>query len=318
MNIVSSAEIPPYMQDHFTATYPSHQFQFCSGMEEAGPYIQSADILLTYGEDLTDELIEQAVELKWIMVLSAGIDELPFEAIKKKGIIVTNSRGIHKIPMGEYAIGMLLQVCRNTELFIDSQRSHQWARGERAGLQEISNKTMVIVGAGAIGQELARLAKAFRMKTIGVSHSGTEKSYFDEMYTQKDLATVLPNADFVVSILPSTKETRGFFRMEHFEKMKPTAIFLNMGRGDAVSGETILDALDRGEIAHAILDVFEQEPLPADHPLWDHKKVTMTPHVSGASPEYLPRAMDIFEENLEKYVSGDRKLVNAIQLDRGY
>ncbi|WP_053217143.1 D-2-hydroxyacid dehydrogenase [Virgibacillus senegalensis] len=318
MNIVSSAEIPQDMQNHFTATYPSHQFRFCNEMEEAKQYIGSADILLTYGEDLTDELIDQAASLKWIMVLSAGIDEMPFQAIKKKGIIVTNSRGIHKIPMAEYAIGMLLQVCRNTELFIDSQRSHQWARGERAGLREISNKTMVIVGAGAIGQEVARLAKAFRMKTIGVSHSGTERSYFDEMYKPKDLTSILSTADFVVSVLPSTKETRGFFREEHFDKMRPSAIFLNMGRGDAVASETIIHALDRGKIAHAILDVFEQEPLPADHPFWDHEKVTMTPHVSGASPEYLPRAMDIFEENLEKYESGETVLVNTINLDRGY
>ncbi|SDK33735.1 D-2-hydroxyacid dehydrogenase [Sediminibacillus albus] len=318
MIILSSAPLPEDIRKHLQANYPTYDFHFCNDIEEARPLLSKAEVLLTYGEDLTDTLIDEAEQLKWIMVLSAGMDEMPFEEIKRKRILVTNSRGIHKIPMAEYAISMILQVSRNAALFLDCQRNHQWARGERAGLQEITSKTMVIVGAGAIGQEVARLAKAFRMKTMGISTTGTAKANFDEMYTQKDFPSVLANADFVISVLPSTEETKGFFRYEHFERMPESAIFLNMGRGDAVAGETIIKALDDRQISHAVLDVFEQEPLPEDHPLWDHEKVTVTPHVSGASPEYLPRAMDIFEENLEKYLSGSKQLINHIDLDRGY
>ena len=129
---------------------------------------------------------------------------------------------------------------------------------------------------------------------------------------------VLPQADFVVSVLPSTTATRGFFRDEHFQQMKNSAVFLNIGRGDAVSSETVLKALDEGEVSHAVLDVLEQEPLPPDSPLWSHEKVTITPHVSGHSPHYLPRAVAIFEENLKKYLAGETGYVNQIDLDRRY
>ncbi|WP_077624367.1 D-2-hydroxyacid dehydrogenase [Sediminibacillus massiliensis] len=318
MIAISTAKLPEPIRMHLVNTYPSVKFSFYHDMEQAFPHIGTAEILLTYGEDLTEEIIQMATDLKWIMVLSAGIDTMPLKTIKRQGILVTNSRGIHKQPMAEYAISMILQVSRSAGLLMEKQRQQQWVSSRDVPTQEISNKTMVIAGTGAIGQEVARLAKAFRMKTIGVSKNGADKDYFDEMYTVRDLAKVVSGADFIVSVLPSTSETKGFFRKEHFERMPETAIFLNMGRGDAVSEDTILTALDDGEIAHAVLDVFEQEPLPTTSPLWKHDKITITPHSSGVSPEYLPRAIRIFEENLDKYLSDDTNLINEINLDRGY
>ncbi|QDP39428.1 D-2-hydroxyacid dehydrogenase [Radiobacillus deserti] len=316
MNILSTAKLPEQIKEELLHTYPRMTFHFHSKMEEALPYLKDAEILLTYGEDLNEELIDQATALKWIMVLSAGMDEMPFPCIKERNILVTNSRGIHQIPMAEYAISMLLQVNRQAKTLIENQRNHVWDR--RVNMTEISGSTMTIVGSGAIGQELARLAKAFRMKTIGISRSGQAKEYFDEVYPSTEIHKALPEADFVVSILPSTQETHYFYQTEHFQHMKESAIFLNMGRGDAVRSEVLLEALKTDQIAHAVLDVTDPEPLPTNHPLWDQPNVTITPHLSGKSVHYLPRAIAIFKHNLNVYLDGKGTYENEIDPDRGY
>ncbi|WP_182201713.1 D-2-hydroxyacid dehydrogenase [Paraliobacillus salinarum] len=316
MYIVSTTILTEEIREKLIADFPDATFAFHENMEQAEADLPKADILVTYGEDVTPPHIEQAERLKWIMVISAGMDEMPLRHIKARGIKVTNARGIHKIQMAEYAISMLLHVYRNNETFRRNQLAHIW--DQSVPLLEISNQTMTIVGSGVIGEELARIAKAFRMKTIGVSRSGAKKTHFDKNYTIDQLDYALQQADFVVSILPSTVDTFYFYKQEQFKAMKSNAIFLNMGRGDAVQSETLIMALDQGQIAHAILDVFEQEPLPSDHPLWEHPKVTMTPHVSGKSPNYIPRAMEIFEQNLRSYLEDGKLCVNVIDLDRGY
>ncbi|WP_112179969.1 MULTISPECIES: D-2-hydroxyacid dehydrogenase [Paraliobacillus] len=316
MYALSTTKLTKEIREQLIKNYPSVEFEFVESIDQAETALSKTDILLTYGEDLTAAHIEKAEQLKWIMVISAGMDEMPLEVIKEKGIQVTNARGIHQIPMAEYAISMLLHVYRQADTFRRNQFAHHWYRG--VGIQEISSKTMTIVGAGAIGEELARLAKAFRMRTIGVSNSGTDKPYIDEMFQTNNIHEALKEADFVISILPSTEETYYFYRQAHFKSMKDSAIFLNMGRGNAVQSETLIMALDQKQIAHAVLDVYEQEPLPNTHPLWDHPKVTMTPHVSGKSPDYIPRSITIFEENLKAYLKDQSLVVNLIDLDRGY
>ncbi|MCT2534362.1 D-2-hydroxyacid dehydrogenase [Aquibacillus koreensis] len=297
-------------------TYPDIEFQFYENIEQAMEELPEAEVLVTYGEDLNEEIIAKATKLKWIMVISAGLEEMPLAAISERNILVTNARGIHKVQMAEYAIGMLLQVYRNTKVVIENQQQHHWDRN--IPVDEISRKTMLVVGAGAIGQELARLAKAFRMKTIGVSKSGAQKEHFDQVHTMDELSGILPEVDFVISILPSTDETIDYYQAEHFSQMKKTAVFLNMGRGNAVKSEILIDALDQKELAHVVLDVFEQEPLPKNHPLWGHPNVTLTPHISSRTPYYIPRAIEIFEQNFKKYMLGETNYINKIDLKRGY
>ncbi|MDC3413418.1 D-2-hydroxyacid dehydrogenase [Aquibacillus sp. 3ASR75-11] len=316
MMILSSAKLNVSIQSKLRESYPEITFTFCKGMEEAQSYLDQAEVLITYGEDLNADLVEKATHLKWIMVLSAGMDEMPFHTIQAKGIMVTNVRGIHAIPMAEYAISMILQVSRNAKELHKHEQQHTW--GRKVPMREITGGTMTVVGTGAIGQEVARLSKAFQMKTIGVSRSGKDQPHFDQMLTTDHLSEAVEAADFIVSVLPSTKETRHLYTYEHFEIMPSHAIFLNMGRGDAVQSDVLLKALNNHEIGHAVLDVFEQEPLPPDHPFWEHDKVTVTPHLSGISPEYVPRAIHIFVQNLAKYVSGDNDLINRINLNRGY
>ncbi len=316
MYVVSTTVLTKELQDRLESNFPGAEFSFYKDIDQAEANLHQADVLVTYGEDITAEHINQADKLKWIMVLSAGMDELPFRNIKARGIKVTNAKGIHKIQMAEYAISMLLYVYRQNEVFRRNQLVHEW--DQTIPLQEISHRTMTIVGSGAIGEELARLAKAFHMKTIGVSRTGKEKKHFDEVYQTDQVEQALKQADFVISILPSTLETLYFYKQNHFRAMKPSAVFLNMGRGDAVQSETLIMALDQDQIAHAVLDVFEQEPLPSGHPLWEHPKVTMTPHVSGKSPDYLPRAIAIFEQNLTTFLDKGTLITNIINPDQGY
>ncbi|GGM29702.1 glycerate dehydrogenase [Paraliobacillus quinghaiensis] len=316
MFVLATTTLTKESREYLIRQYPAVEFQFLEDVDQAGARLSEADILLTFGSDLTVAHIKRAKKLKWIMLLSAGMDEMPLQAIKENGIKLTNVRAIHQIPMAEYAISMLLNAYRQNDTLWRNQYAREW--DSSLEIKEISNRTMTIVGAGAIGEELARLAKAFRMKTIGVSRSGKPSDNFDQMYQTNEILKGLKEADFVVSILPSTEETLYIYKQEHFKEMKDSAVFLNMGRGDVVQSETLIMALDQNQISHAILDVFEQEPLPKTHPLWQHPKVTMTPHISGVSLHYIPRALELFEKNLKTYLKDGSLVVNLIDLKRGY
>lgn len=314
--IVFSAKISDKHKEKLHDDFPDQRFIFAQDREEVREHIGDADVLVTYGSEVDEELIGKALKLKWIMILAAGVERLPFELLDKKGIIVTNAKGVHRVQMAEYAISMLLQVYRQEKILFENEKRRVWDNSIK--IKEITEKTIVIAGTGAIGQEVARLAKAFRMKTIGISRSGKEVEYFDENHTDEGLEKVLPEADFLVSVLPSTAETKGFFTYGHFEKMPAHGVFLNMGRGDAVSNDDILRAVQNKEIAHAVLDVAEDEPLSEDHPFWAEENITITPHISGLSPDYMKRAMRIFSGNLIKHLHGDDELNNRIDLTRGY
>ena len=305
------------VRERIIKKYPKVNFQFCENAEKAMPFIGDAEVLLTFGTDVTANIIRQAQNLKWIMVLSAGVEELPYEEIKKRNILVTNVKGIHKVPMAEYAIAMFLQVYQQTQRLAKHQQDQIW--DQSIPIREITGRTMTVFGTGAIGQEVARLAKAFNIKTIGVSFRGKEKEYFDEVYSVKEMEKSLPEADFIVAVLPSTAQTVHLFKDVHFQMMKESAIFLNMGRGDVVASETIIHAVDRGEIDYAVLDVFEEEPLPKSHPLWNNDKVIITPHTSGKFSSYIPMAAEIFETNLTYYLSNNHeKMINMIDVNRRY
>ncbi|MFC4025751.1 D-2-hydroxyacid dehydrogenase [Oceanobacillus longus] len=314
--ILFTAKVSRKHKDKLEANFHSLTFVYSESKEETVKHITEAEVLVTYGSDLTEELLKNAASLKWVMVLSAGVDDLPCQFLEEKGIVVTNARGIHKVQMAEYAISMLLQVYRQGKFLMKNETDKKWDKSIK--VNEITGKTIVIAGTGAIGQEVARIAKAFRMETIGISRSGKKVEFFDENHTNDKLKKVLTQADFLVSVLPSTEETKDFFKEEHFHSMPEHGVFLNMGRGDAVKTATILKAVQNGDIAHVVLDVFEEEPLPEDHPFWSEDKITITPHISGLSPDYVKRAMEIFTANLENYMEKKDNYINKINLSRGY
>lgn len=316
MKVVSSAKLKTVQKENLINSYPDLCFHFFKDIEEAREDLLDADILITYGEDLTNEIIKKVECLKWIMVISAGLDEMPFQSIKEKGIFVTNAKGIHKIPMAEYTIAMILQVARQAKKLIENEQSHVWDR--RVPMTELSGKTLGILGAGSIGTQIANYARVFNMKIIGFNRSGRKVDGFDEIVTKGAIDELLIKSDFIVSVLPSTPETDATLNKHTFKMMKKTATFINIGRGKTVVEKDLMAALNSGEIAHAVLDVFGKEPLRKDHPFWGMNNVTVTPHISGISAQYLPRAIEIFETNLKVFINGGKDYLNIVDLDKGY
>lgn len=315
--ILSSGRLRDEIKEELKVRFPEEEFHFYNKMKEAEVDLDKAEVLISYGEDLTDELVDKAKSLKWIMVISAGLDKMPFKALQEKNILITNASGIHKTPMAEYTISMMLQVSRRAKELMENQKQHKWDR--KVPMSEISGKTIGILGTGAIGSEVARLAKAFNMKTIGFNRSGDTVQNFDVIVNQEGISKLYEESDFVVNVLPSTPLTEGFIGAAAFSQMQTSAVFINIGRGTTVVESELIDALQEKRIHHAVLDVFAKEPLSEECPLWDLENVTVTPHLSGISPQYQERAIEIFSDNLKHYRKNKRsEMSNIIPYERGY
>ena len=318
IKVVSAIDPPLEIRKHLVESYKGCDFHFFKGLKNADSILKEMDVLITYGEDLDAELIHLAPELKWISVMSAGIEKLPFDAIREKDIMVTNARGIHAIPMAEYVMGMMLSHVKQFPAMALNQDKHTWNRKLPFG--ELRDKKLLILGTGAIGSEIGRLAKAFGMNTLGLNRSGyANSSFFDDIRPITQIDDVLTNADFIISVLPSTVETKWILKYKHFEMMKKEAMFINIGRGDLMEENTIHEVLENQVIDRLVLDVFPSEPLGEESKLWSYPNLTITPHISSISQNYLPRAFEIFETNLQHFMNqNDNEYVNKIDLRKGY
>lgn len=296
------------------ADFPEVQFFFNKKADEVS--IEEYEIIVTYGEDITPEVLDRATSLKWIMVASAGVEKMPLAEIAASGIVISNVRGIHKTPMAETVLAHILSLGRALPTLAEQQSRKEWNTKVRQS--ELRGSTALILGPGAIGSEIGRLLQVFGVRTIGCNNSGDPAQFMDETIQFDGLLSKLPEADIVVSVLPSTAKTKGLLTERHFQTMKESAVFMNFGRGDLVKESILVKALKNGGIGHAVLDVFEKEPLPAESELWDLSNVTISPHVSSHSGKYIERALEFFTENLEKWQTGDRKLTNLIDPEKGY
>lgn len=302
-----------HQQQHLIEQFPEVQFHFTYKDKTRLP---SAEVLVTYGEDLSAEDIETAGQLKWIMVASAGIEKMPHEAIADRGIIVSNVKGIHKTPMTESVLAHLLALKRSLPFIYEKQREKEWNR--KTGATELYGSTVLILGPGAIGSEIGRLLQAFGVRTIGCNRSGAKAEHMDEMVPFDRILEALPGADAVISVLPSTPETKHLLKSQHFKAMKNDAIFMNFGRGDLVEDSVLVEALENEEIGVAVLDVFYTEPLPSDHPYWNMDNIIISPHASSHSGKYVERALEVFIPNLRKWLEKESVPTNLVSLEKGY
>ncbi|HBT73873.1 MAG TPA: D-2-hydroxyacid dehydrogenase [Lysinibacillus sp.] len=314
MKIYFTFEPRPDLREPLLAEFPQVDFIFKSGL--SNEVLQQADVLVTYGEDLTEESIQYATKLKWIFVASAGIEKMPAQAIIERGILVSNVRGIHKTPMAESMLAHILAIKRALPWMYEQQKKSEWSK--KAQQTELRDSTALILGPGAIGSEVGRLLQAFGVTTIGCNRSGKEAAYMDTMISFAQLKEALPNADIVISVLPKTKETTHLLKEEHFAAMKNSAIFMNFGRGNLVEERVLIQAIKKEQIGYAVLDVFEEEPLSTDNPLWTLPNVIVSPHVSSHSSRYVERSLEIFKPSLTKWLKGDTDLENMMDLSRGY
>ena len=296
-----------------TGTVPESKIITCE-LENAGRYIADTDILLAWGWTDIRPLYLAAPKLKWVHALSAGVESLLFPEIQNNSTILTNSRGIHGIPMAEHTFAMILAFTRGLNLSVRQQIVKKW---KRVPADEIYEKTIGIIGLGSIGREIAKKAKGLDMRVLAVKREPTTEPFVDKMYTPATLLEMLPLCDFVVIALPLVAETKEYLRLEHFAVMKRSAYFINIARGGVIREDDLITALKQGLIAGAGLDVFDQEPLPEASPLWDMPNVLATPHQAALSPYYLDRAVKLFADNLSRFVRND-EMLNVIDKVKGY
>jgi phosphoglycerate dehydrogenase-like enzyme len=274
-----------------------------------------SDVVVTQGFGRTvGTVIENSPNLRWVQTWSAGVDAVPLDVLKSRGIYLTNASGVHAKPISESIFAFMLAVTRGLYNARESQRAAEWK--PQFILNEIHGAVIGILGAGAIGTETARIAKAFGMKTIGFARHEGVRENFDVTVT--DINAVLSEADYVVNILPNTKATLHIMGAEQFAKMKPTAMYITVGRGPTTDFDALANALTAGTIAAAGVDVTEPEPLPTGHALFSVPNLYVTPHISGGTPYYQQRAGEIFLENLKSFIAVGKPCRNIVDLDAGY
>jgi phosphoglycerate dehydrogenase-like enzyme len=288
---------------------------WCKNTKEADEFLSEAEVLVTSGR-LHPSIPKKTPKLRWVQSLSSGVDQLPLKELAQRNIILTNARSIHAVQMSEFALSAMLDWVRNTNNFHSMQRQKIW--DSKIPVAELHGKTIGIIGAGAIGEEIARKCQVFDMKVVGFNRTGSLPAHFDEVVTgQEGLHTLLQISDFVVLALPSTAKTHHFITREHLQLMKRSAILINLARGSIIQEEALIEALQDGTIAGAALDVFDQEPLPESSPFWTMENVMLTPHIAGVSEHYLARVTPIFYHNLQQYLAG-KPLMNLVDLQEGY
>ena len=294
-------------------------YEVIDGFSDSTLNFPAADIEIVYGwsSAKADFLLENKdSHLKWIQAKSAGVDTMNLSLLNEKNIILTNASGIHGVPIAESIFGMLLADTRGIKKAINQQTNKVWSQTE--SLVELKGKTMMIIGMGQVGKEVARLAQAFGLNVIGVNRSGNPVTEVSEIIKQDQIPKHIKRADFVVNILPLTSETTNYYDDSFFTSMKKGAGFINVGRGPSVDTDALIRQIKNGQIGFAGLDVFKEEPLAKDSPLWDLPEVLITPHISGVAEHFKKRLFAIFEENLTAYVAGEELPRNVIDYKHNY
>ncbi|QQZ08876.1 D-2-hydroxyacid dehydrogenase [Heyndrickxia vini] len=280
-------------------------------------HLNDAEIIAGWKKEVKQYGIDQDSNLKWLQSWSAGVDRFPLEELHAKDIFLTTASGVHAYPISETIFALMLGLTRKIHTYVRNQQSKTWHHAHLS--LEMHGKTVGIIGAGAIGKETAKIAKAFGMKVIGIRHSNILEESFDEMYTTSSLNSILPECDYIIVTTPLTDETYHLFGNEQFQLMKESSFFINIGRGEIAVEEELVHALETGSIAGAGLDVFEKEPLADQSPLWNLENVIITPHTAGSTEHYDTRVIeDIFIPNLKHYLQEGVPKINLVDFKKGY
>jgi phosphoglycerate dehydrogenase-like enzyme len=268
------------------------------------------------------DVVGRAASLRWVQLTSAGVDRMLDSELARSGVTITTASGVHSVPIGEYVMGVMLALAKGLPGAMRAQTERAW-RPYLA--EELHGKTVGIVGLGAIGGYVAMLAKADGMRVLAMRRSAQKRSSgaaaavsdVDELLPPSDLPYLLSESDYVVIAVPLTAESRGLIGERELRSMKPTARIINIARGPIIDEAALVRALKEGWIAGAALDVFEQEPLSPESELWALENLILTPHISGGTPVYMERAVELFCDNLRRYLKGE-PLRNAVDVHRGY
>jgi phosphoglycerate dehydrogenase-like enzyme len=266
-----------------------------------------------FGFDVPFDLADAAPHLRWVQGIGSGYEHIWGAGLDRDGVTVTNAVGVSAAPMAEFVLGRILQVWKRFPEIEDRAREHAW---KPAYGRMLAGSTVGIIGLGAIGAAVAERASALGMRVVASRRSwqpGMTAPHVDALYGPGDLHTLLGESDVVVLCAPSTAETRGLIDADALAAMRPGALFVNVGRGTMVDEPALIDALERGHLAAAALDVTSEEPLPPGNPLWDAPNVFISAHCSATSDGYVERVLAVFLDNLARYLAGAplRNVVDA-------
>lgn len=276
--------------------------------------IRDIDILVCFDPFKRIDL-EAFPNLKWIQLLSAGINQLPIDKVLKQNILVTNNRGGYSIPIAEWIVLKILEMLKNSKQFYENQNNKKWKVD--MSLLELYGKTIAFIGTGSIAQEAAKRLECFGVNLLGVNTSGRKAEHFNQCFSIDNIDEVLKQAHAIVITVPYTEKTHHLVNRNLLDNMRDGTYIINISRGSIIDEEALIDSLKSGKIKKAALDVFEKEPLPLDSPLWEMDNVYISPHNSWVSEMYKKRRYDITYRNLKRY-KDNKELINIVDIKRGY
>ena len=297
-------------RDRLRKRFPEVAIDLVDHHSKVGPYIATTDALVTFAPMLSAHVLASATRLKWVQALGTGVDNLIDQPALREDVIVTNMRGIHGAPVAEAALAGMLALARGLPRALRAQNERQW---QRFPAQLLHDKTVGVFGVGQIAEALAPKCKVLGMRVVGVTSAPRQVPGFDLMHRREKLAEVVGDFDFLVLLTPLSAATRNSINAGIFAAMKPTSYLINLARGGVVDEPALIAALASNRIAGAALDVFNQEPLPADHPFWSMPNVIITAHQGGFCDVYIDYALPTVETNMERFLRGDfNGMINVV------
>ena len=297
-------------RDRLRKRFPEVAIDLVDHHSKVGPYIATTDALVTFAPMLSAHVLASATRLKWVQALGTGVDNLIDQPTLREDVIVTNMRGIHGAPVAEAALAGMLALARGLPRALRAQNERQW---QRFPAQLLHDKTVGVFGVGQIAEALAPKCKVLGMRVVGVTSAPRQVPGFDLMHRREKLAEVVGDFDFLVLLTPLSAATRNSINAGIFAAMKPTSYLINLARGGVVNEPALIAALASNRIAGAALDVFNQEPLPADHPFWSMPNVIITAHQGGFCDVYIDYALPTVETNMERFLRGDfNGMINVV------
>jgi len=302
--------LPPDVIEQYrlrlSRTFPELKISVASSREGVGSALAEADALITFGQAMKNLKLdlEPARNLKWVQALGTGLDGITDQPALGASVTVTSLHGVHGAPVSEAALAAMLALSRDVPRAVRAQDQRQW---QRWPAKLLHNKTVGILGIGVIAEALAPKCKAMGMTVIGLTGTPRPVAGFDRVHATGELLRVLPELDYFVLLSPYSAATHHMIDAKVFAAMKPASYFINVARGGVVDEAALVNALQTGQIAGAGLDVFEEEPLPPDHPLWAFENVIITTHQGGFCDTYVDLVMPVVEHNMRCFLKSDMK-----------
>jgi phosphoglycerate dehydrogenase-like enzyme len=288
-------------RERLGAEFPALQFALAPSAAAVAGDLSDIDVLICFGIAIEDSIIKRATKLQWIQSLATGVDHFLRCPSLKADVLITSGRGIHGAPMREEVVYLMMAVSRDAARQIEDKKGHVF---ERRLWSTLNGKTAVVVGVGVVGIAIGELLKALGMHVIGVTHTPRAVPGFNEMLPTGRLVEAARRADYLINVLPADAQNLGLFDVSVFAAMKPTAYYINGGRGQTVDEAALIAALRERRIAGAGLDVFQKAPLPADSPFWELPNVFITPNVGGYIVEYEELIMPLVIDNMRLFLAG--------------